>query len=123
MQLFESMGRLVTSEGEAQEKVMEVIEKLNVFEAGAKQLFPEGTSFTNGENLRLLAVSMSATSSSFKVHEVLGGEVLSAEKSPLLFSWITAWNNHPLVKDLIPPHDKPVRLVKFIIPSGPISSK
>lgn len=117
------MGRLVTSKPEAQEKTLkEVIEKLNMFEAGAKEFFPEGASFTNGENLGLLDILVSATFGPYKAHEeVLGAEVLTPEKTPLLFSWITALNNHPLVKELIPPHDKLVGLLKSIKQHGPLS--
>lgn len=115
---------MFTSEGEAQEKVFkELMEKLNVIEVGIKEFFPDGSSFTNGENLGLLDILMSATFSPHEAHEeVLGIKILNPEKNPLLFSWVTALKEHPLVKETNPPHDKLVGLLQFIRQNPTVSS-
>ncbi|KAB2633515.1 glutathione S-transferase U9-like [Pyrus ussuriensis x Pyrus communis] len=115
-QLFEGMSRVVTSEGEAQEKAPEeVFARLGVFEEGMKEYLHGGDSFTNGENLGLLDILMVATFGPYKAHEqVLGFKMLDPDRNPLLFSWVAAMKEHPLVKELDPPHDKLVRLLQFI---------
>ncbi|XP_068306446.1 glutathione S-transferase U9-like [Pyrus communis] len=115
-QLFEGMSRVVTSEGEAQEKALEeVFARLGVFEKGMKEYLRGGDPFTNGENLGLLDILMVATFGPYKAHEqVLGFKMLDPDRNPLLFSWVAAMNEHPLVKELDPPHDKLVRLLQFI---------
>ena len=115
---------MFTSEGETLEKVLkEVTEKLKVFEAGIKEFFPEGASFAVDENLGLLDILVSSIFSPYKAQEeVLCVKLLNQETNPLLLSWVTALNEHPLVKELNPPHDKLVRLLRFIKQSG-VSSR
>lgn len=116
-QLLESMSRVVTSDGEAQEKAMEeMFERLGVFEQGMKEYLPGGSaSFTNGENLGLLDILMGTTFGPYKAHEQVSGiKTMDPDRYPLLFSWITALNEHPLMKELHPPYDKLVELLQFI---------
>lgn len=110
----------MTSQGEAHEKALEeVFERLGVFEEGMKEYLHGGHSFTNGENLGLLDIVMVATFGPCKAHEqVLGFKALDPDRNPLLFSWVAAMNEHPLVKELDPPHDKLVQLLRFIKQTG-----
>lgn len=116
MQLFEGMSRVVTSQGEAQEKALEeVFARPGVIEEGMKEYLHEGNSFTNGNNLGLLDILMVATFGPYKAHEqVFGFKMLDKYRNPLLFSWVAAMKEHPLLKELDPPHDKLVQLRQFI---------
>ncbi|ONI08670.1 hypothetical protein PRUPE_5G192700 [Prunus persica] len=115
-QLFEGLSRVVTSRGEAQEKALEeVFERLKVFEGGMKEYLQGGASFTNGESLGLLDILMVVTFGPYKAHEeVLGFKMLDPERNPLLFSWVAAMKEHPVVKEVDPPHGKLVELLQFI---------
>ncbi|KAJ9677414.1 hypothetical protein PVL29_022412 [Vitis rotundifolia] len=106
--LFEDMGRVITSDGEAQEKATkDLFEKLTVLEEGMKEFFPGGTPSINGENLGLLDVLMCALFGPYKAHEeVLGMKMIDPERNPLLFSWVMAITELPVVKESTPPHEK-----------------
>ena len=95
-------------QGEAlKQAVKDVFERLGVFEEGMKEYVAGGASFTNGENLGLLHILMVVTFGPHKVHEeAFGIKTMNPDRYPLLYSWITALNEHPLVKQTSPPHDK-----------------
>ncbi|KAM5570757.1 hypothetical protein ABKV19_011414 [Rosa sericea] len=114
------MSRIVTSQGEAQEQAVKgAFEKLGVFEEGMKEYLPGGASFTNDENLGLLDILMVATFGPHKAHEeVFGIKLMDPERYPLLFSWITALNEHPLMKEIQPPYDKLVELLQHFKPTN-----
>ncbi|GMN20987.1 hypothetical protein TIFTF001_045419 [Ficus carica] len=116
MQLFERLCRVIASEGEAQEKeAKEMIEKHRVFEAGTKEFFKGNDTFTNGENLGLLDILTVATLGFYQVQEqVFGAKFLDPKETPFLFSWVSALNDHPLVKELSPPLDKLIGLLQLI---------
>ncbi|XP_004299365.1 PREDICTED: glutathione S-transferase U10-like [Fragaria vesca subsp. vesca] len=121
-QLFESFSRVVISQGQGEaleQAVKDVFERLGVFEEGMKEYLAGGASFTNGENLGLLDILMVVTFSPHKVHEeVFGIKTMDPDRYPLLFSWITALNEHPLVKQISPPHDKLVELLQIYKPTN-----
>ncbi|KAL6281313.1 hypothetical protein ACE6H2_018194 [Prunus campanulata] len=123
IQLFEGLSRVVTSRGEAQEKVLEeVFERLKVFEGGMKEYLQGRASFSNGESLGLLDILMVVTFGPYKAHEeVLGFKMSDPERNPLLFSWVAAMKEHPVVKEVDPPHDKLVELLQFIKIEAPES--
>ncbi|KAM5570742.1 hypothetical protein ABKV19_011400 [Rosa sericea] len=51
---------------------------------------------------------------SYETHEqVLGIKVIDPEKTPVIFSWIKAINELPVVKELHIPHEKVVASVKL----------
>ena len=116
MQLFEDMGRVITSDGEAQEKATkDLFEKLTILEEGMKDFFPGGTPSINGENMGLLDILMYALFGPYKAHEeVLGMKMIDPERNSLLFSWVMALTELPVVKESTPPHEKLVALVQFI---------
>ena len=110
------MGRVITSDGEAQEQATkDLFEKLTVLEEGMKEFFPRGTPSINGENLGLLDILMCALFGPYKAHEeVLGMKTIDPERNPLLFSWVMAITEIPVVQESTPPHEKLVGLVQFI---------
>ncbi|KAG8652447.1 hypothetical protein MANES_06G093260v8 [Manihot esculenta] len=113
-QLIEGIGRIITSDGEAQERATkELREKMNVFEEEMK-LFPSGP-IIQGGNLGLLDILVSATFSPFKAQEeVSGAKILDPKRNPLIFSWVTTLNQMPIVKGALPSHEKLVALLHFI---------
>ncbi|KAJ7956392.1 putative Glutathione s-transferase [Quillaja saponaria] len=116
-QLFECIGRVVMSDGEEREKAFkEVFEELKVLEDGVKEYFPDSNVLCiNEENLGLLDIIICATFSPHRAaEEAIGVKILDPTKNPLIFSWVTALNELPLVKELLPPHDKLVSVVRLI---------
>ncbi|PON93605.1 Glutathione S-transferase, C-terminal-like [Trema orientale] len=114
----------MATDGEAQVKeAKEFIEKQRVLEAGTKEFFKGDGPFTNGENLGLLDILTGATLGFYQVQEqVLGAKFLDPETTPFLFSWVTAINEHPVVKELSPPLDKLVGLLQLIKQKKPLPS-
>ncbi|KAK6261624.1 hypothetical protein QUC31_007440 [Theobroma cacao] len=106
MQLFDTMFTVTKTEGEAQRKaVKEVSEKLQVLEEGIKEF----------QNIGLLDIVILSLLGPHKVQEeVLGIKIIDPEKTPLIFSWLTAINQMTVVKESTPPHDKLVALLKFL---------
>ncbi|XP_008239955.1 PREDICTED: glutathione S-transferase U10-like [Prunus mume] len=115
-QVFESLKLAFTSDGEVQEKaIKELLEKLKTFEEGMKEFFPDGiASIERTKNLGLLDIVLYSGFGAHKVpEEVIGTKIIDLEKTPLIFSWLTALNELPLVKELTPPHEKLVAVLQF----------
>ncbi|XP_048330110.2 glutathione S-transferase U9-like [Ziziphus jujuba] len=107
-QLFETMYLVIISEGDTQEKATkELYEKFEVFEQGMKEFFPDGTPSVDSNKFGILDILLVTTFGPHEVQsEVLGIKVIDPVRTPLIFSWISALNKLPLVKELIPPYDK-----------------
>ncbi|PON93607.1 Glutathione S-transferase, C-terminal-like, partial [Trema orientale] len=103
------------TDGEEQEKnVKELFEKLRLLEQGMKDYyFPDGkTPSVEIGNLGVLDILVWSTFGSYRVQEeILGRKVIDPEEYPLIFSWVTALNEVPLLKELSPPHEKLLALV------------
>ncbi|KAH0975700.1 hypothetical protein GBA52_017599 [Prunus armeniaca] len=115
-QVFESLSLACTSDGEVQEKaIKELLEKLKTFEEGMKEFFPDGiASIERSKTLGLLDIVLCSVFGPHKVQEeVLGVKIVDPEKTPLIFSWVTALTELPLVKELTPPHEKLLALLQF----------
>lgn len=109
-QLFETMLLVCKTDGETQEKATkELHEKFEVFEQGMKELFPDGRSKIDSNNVGLIDFVLLSLFGPHRVQsEVVGVKVIDPEKTPLVFSWIAALSELPVVKELTPPHDKVV---------------
>lgn len=115
--MFERTILVIKSDGEAQEKVIkELFEKLMVLEEGMKNTFTddhEGTTLIKHENIGLLNVLLISCFGPYKIQEeVLGFKVIDLEKTPLIFSWLTALIEIPAVKEAAPPPEKIVGFLK-----------
>ncbi|XP_022738309.1 glutathione S-transferase U9-like [Durio zibethinus] len=115
-QLFKTMITVIKTDGEAQEKVIkEELEKLEVLEEGMKEFFPDGSPSIDSENVGLLDLVFCSSVGLEEIRkEVLGIQIIDPEKTPLIFSWLKAINQLPVVKEHTPPHDKLVAFLKFI---------
>ncbi|WRX17188.1 Glutathione S-transferase [Theobroma cacao] len=116
-QLFEAMTRVVTCDGEVQAKAIDEVQgKMKVLEEGMKEVFPgSGSPSMDGDNLGLLDIMICSTFSPYKAYEEASGvKILDPERNPLVFCWVKALNELPLVKELYPPHDKLVALLKVV---------
>ena len=126
VQLFEGVGRVVTTDGEAQEKATnDLFEKLKALEGGMKEFFPRGspTPSINGENMGLLDILMCTLFGPYKIHEeVVGIKMIDPERNPPLSSWLMALTEKPVMKEINPPHEKLFALVHFIRPNALQSS-
>ena len=99
VQLLESTLSALKTDGEAQEKaIKEVSEKLKVLEEGLNNFYPD-CGQVYGENVGVLDFVFLSLLCGPKVHEeVLGIKVIDPEKTPLVYSWLTALVELPLVK-------------------------
>ncbi|KAF3437703.1 hypothetical protein FNV43_RR20459 [Rhamnella rubrinervis] len=115
-QQFEAIASVLKTDGEAQKKaVKEVNEKLQLLEEGLKNFFPDCSKPVDSENLGLLDIVVSCTLGSYKAQEeVLGIKFIDLEKTPLVYSWVTALNDLPVVKETLPPYEKYVRFLKYV---------
>ncbi|XP_022137492.1 glutathione S-transferase U9-like [Momordica charantia] len=116
-QLFEGLFSAIKTEGEAQERAVdEVREKLKVFEEqGLRSLLEEGSRFVNGDEMGFLDIVTFTVIGIYKIQEeFLGIKFLDEEKTPILFSWLTRLNEHPIAKETAPPKDKLVGLLQFV---------
>ncbi|KAK3226782.1 hypothetical protein Dsin_006644 [Dipteronia sinensis] len=50
--------------------------------------------------------------------EVLGVKMVDPEKFPLMFSWVQQLNELPPMKEVVPPHEKVVDLLRFVRKNG-----
>ncbi|KAL6318503.1 hypothetical protein AAG906_000581 [Vitis piasezkii] len=120
-QLFDSMVSAAKSSGEAHEKAMkEAFEKLTVFEEGMKDFFPSGTPHFEDENIGFLDIVLCSLFGAHKAQEEAHGlKIIDPERHPLVYSWVTALNEVPAVKESLPPHDKMVALIQFLRRNAP----
>nr|XP_009767283.1 PREDICTED: glutathione S-transferase U9-like [Nicotiana sylvestris] len=105
--LLPSTAKLWKSTGEEQEKAQEeVLEKIRFVEEGIPEI--------QGNELGLLQILLVTTFGSHKAYEdVLGVKILVRENTPLLYLCVTSLNDLPAVKEICPPHDKLVSLLKI----------
>ncbi|OMO71284.1 hypothetical protein COLO4_28323 [Corchorus olitorius] len=112
-ELFQNMKTAITTDGEVQEKALKELEKVGLLEEGMKEFFPDGNPSISSETVGILDIVFFTCFGSHKVEEeVLGIKIIDPEKTPLLFSWVTAINQVPLMKEFTPPHDKLVGFLK-----------
>ncbi|XP_027126743.1 glutathione S-transferase U10 [Coffea arabica] len=120
-QLLESMAKLFNPDHkEAQEKALEeMYEKQRILEEGMREFFPEESPNVHPEKLGILDIMIVSTLGAFRAQEeALGVKTLDPEKNPLLFSWVEALIQLPVVKEIIPPFEKLVSLLQFIKQNG-----
>ena len=115
-QVFQALYSVVKTGGEAQEKAAkELHEKLQVLEEGLKNFFPDCSKPVDSENLGLLDIVISCMLGNHKAsEEVLGIKLIDLEKTPLVFSWVTALSDLPVVKETLPPYEKCVPFLKYV---------
>lgn len=116
-QLLESAVKLFTSVGEAQEKALnELHEKFTLIEQEMISYIPSDVSSIERRSVGLLDIQLITVFGAYKAQEeVTGKKILDPEKHPLIYSWITALNKLPEVKDNCPPHDKLVAILQMYI--------
>ncbi|PRQ16164.1 putative glutathione transferase [Rosa chinensis] len=107
------MMTIIKTKGEVQEKALsQVHELIKVLDEGIKIFFPDGNPTFEVKNLGLLDIIASTVFCSFSAtEEVIGAKIIDPEKTPLLYSWVKALGEHPLVMDIIVPHEKLVSIL------------
>ncbi|KAL6281314.1 hypothetical protein ACE6H2_018195 [Prunus campanulata] len=80
-----------------------------------KEFFPDGiASIERSMTLGLLDIVLCSVFGPHKVQEaVLGIKIIDPEKTPIIFSWVTALTELPLVKELTPPQEKLLALLQL----------
>lgn len=91
---------------------------LRVFEEGIEKDFPTKSPFFNGETLGFLDIVVAANSCTYRAFEEAIGISYGLDKHQAFFSWVTALEGCPLIKETLPPHNKLVTLIRemFIQP-------
>ncbi|KAM5570755.1 glutathione S-transferase U9-like [Rosa sericea] len=109
----EIMTTVITTEGEVQEKALsQVYELMKLLDEGIKTFFPDGNPTFEAKNLGLLDIVGSSVFCAFSaVEELIGVKIIDPEKTPVLFSWITALREQPIVMETITPPEKLVSLI------------
>ncbi|KAK1260634.1 hypothetical protein QJS04_geneDACA019496 [Acorus gramineus] len=90
--------------GEVREKAMaEFVENVTTMEKEIVKEFPVGKPFFNGERPGYLDVVVGSTSSWIKVVErIVGVKLVDQERTPLVYSWLTAFAELDITKDTMP---------------------
>ena len=116
MQVFETMMLVLKSDGEAQAKAAkEVSERFSTLEEEIKNIFPEGIQVFDQKNVGLLDLVIVSTFGYYKAQEeYLGLKLIDPEKTPLLFSWLSALLELPVVRESLLPHEKVVGFLKLM---------
>ncbi|VVB17711.1 unnamed protein product [Arabis nemorensis] len=117
LHLFDVAMRVVKTEGEEQEKALtEVKEKLRVIEKeGLKEIFSDtdGQPTVTNETMSLVDIVMCTLLSPYKAHEeVLGLKIIDPETFPGVYAWISAINQTDVVKELSPPYEQVLEILR-----------
>ncbi|CAF1707692.1 hypothetical protein Bca4012_005736 [Brassica carinata] len=117
LHLFDVVMKVVKTEGEEQEKALtEVKEKLSIIEKeGLKDIFSDtnGKPTLTNETMSLVDIVMCTLLSPYKAHEeVLGLKIVDPETVPGVCSWLTAINETDVVKDLSPPYEQVLEILR-----------
>ncbi|OVA13363.1 Glutathione S-transferase [Macleaya cordata] len=118
-QVFPSVRAIHVLEGEEQEKVtQELYEKLKVLEEGVEKDFfssVAGTVFCGGATAGLIDILLWSI---FGLHEAAeeacGVKIIDPQSNRLLFKLVTSLNDLPVAKEVLPPHEGFVAILKHI---------
>ncbi|XP_010530568.1 PREDICTED: glutathione S-transferase U9 [Tarenaya hassleriana] len=108
--VFEVLLKVIKTQGDEQEKAHEELkEKLKVIEEEAL----EDISYEGKPEMGLADMVMCTMLSPYKAQEeVLGFKIVDPEAVPGVHSWIDAINEVDVVKELSPPHEKLVQIIR-----------
>ncbi|XP_057465838.1 uncharacterized protein LOC130755486 [Actinidia eriantha] len=115
--MFESMMKVITTDGEAQERaIKETLEKLRVVEERIVEFCPTAAATSiRSENLGLHDIVMFWTLGLQKtVEAAIGVKLICPDKFPLIFSCVEALAEIFEVREMKPDHDKIVGLLQFM---------
>ncbi|XP_010258434.1 PREDICTED: glutathione S-transferase U9 [Nelumbo nucifera] len=117
--LSPSINSIVKTGGEEQEKaIKELLENMRVME---EELFEKESTVTarspffNGDSPGFLDIVMGSSMCNHRAVKealVVGTDLINLDKYPFCYSWLTALEEHPIMKDTLPPHDKLVELIR-----------
>ncbi|KAF3437700.1 hypothetical protein FNV43_RR20456 [Rhamnella rubrinervis] len=116
-QVFEALYSIMKTDGETQEKALKRLhEKLQVLEEGLKNFFPDCSKPVVSENVGMLEIVIASILGNYKAQQdVLGVKVIDSEKTPLVLSWVAALVDLPVVKETLPPYERYVPFLNFMI--------
>ncbi|CAL1368339.1 unnamed protein product [Linum trigynum] len=118
-QLLEKFIVTITAVGEAREEAIKELRKnMELLEEGLRvNFFPEGIPqyhFDDQKNVRFLDITMCAFFGLHKAQSefVRTTEIIDLQRTPLVFSWVESLKEVPVVKEVLPPHDEVVNLLR-----------
>ncbi|XP_010533411.1 PREDICTED: glutathione S-transferase U10 [Tarenaya hassleriana] len=115
-QLFESTGKVMSREGEAQaEAVKETRGRIRVLEEGLKTHFSmdQDSSEVGGNDSALVDIILVSTLGVHEAYsEALGVEIIDPVETPVTFSRVERVRELPEFKEVAPPHDMFVKRMR-----------
>nr|POF00686.1 glutathione s-transferase u10 [Quercus suber] len=106
-QIMARLLPIIMSRGEEREKaIKDCNELLKVFEEGINKDFPEEFPFFERKTLGYLDIVVGAHFCNYEAFHEVVAVVFSPEKNPAIMAWLKALKTHPLMKEMLPPHDK-----------------
>ncbi|KAL9243234.1 hypothetical protein vseg_017146 [Gypsophila vaccaria] len=112
-QLLESVLKMFKTSGEERHKAFqELQETMTLLEEEMGDYLPKSVTSFEDRDLGLLDIQLICVLGAYRAHEeFLDVKILDPEKHPLIYSWVTALIDLPIIKDVTPPHDKVVELL------------
>ncbi|EOY01939.1 Glutathione S-transferase TAU 10 [Theobroma cacao] len=111
--IMPAIWHIALSQGKEHDKAIEVYHGLlKVFEEGIEKDFPAKSPFFNGDSLGFLDVIVGTVACNYQAFHEVVTVIFDPAKHPSFFSWVTALKEHPLIKEVLPPHDKLVALMR-----------
>ncbi|KAF5443318.1 hypothetical protein F2P56_035883 [Juglans regia] len=105
--------QITMSRGEERERaIKDFSEVLKVFEDGVKKDFPAEFPCFDGKNLGFLDIVVGAIACNYEAVNEVVATIFSPETNPTFWSWVTALKKQPLMKEMLPPHDKLVAMMR-----------
>lgn len=104
---------IIMSKGKEQEKsIANFNELLRVFGEGIQRDFPEKSPFINGDTLGLLDIVVGTNFCNDQAFNEAICAVFDPKEHPSFFSLVTALEEYPLMKEVLPQHEKLVAKMK-----------
>ncbi|KAG2702359.1 hypothetical protein I3760_06G085100 [Carya illinoinensis] len=78
----------------------------------SRRIFLQELPCFDGKNLGFLDIVVGTIACNYEAFHEAVAVIFSPETNPTFWSWVTALKNHPLMKEMLPPHDKLVAVMR-----------
>ncbi|XAR65186.1 Glutathione transferase [Bertholletia excelsa] len=104
---------LIKCKGKERERAIADCEELmKVFEEGLERDYQGKSPFFEGENISYLGIVVGSGSCNYQAFNEAVAVTFDAEKHAAFVSWVEDLKAHPLMKEMLPPHDKLVAKIR-----------
>ncbi|XAR65187.1 Glutathione transferase [Bertholletia excelsa] len=102
----------VQGERERERAMADCEELIKVFEEGLERDFQGKSPFFEGENISYLGIVVGSGACNYQAFNEAVAVIIDAEKHPAFVSWVEDLKAHPLMKEMLPSHDKLVAKIR-----------